>query len=91
MKTILAAILSLFLAWPVLAAVNINTAPQSELESLPGIGPAKSRAIIEHREKNGPFKSVDELARVKGIGKTTVERLRTDITVSTTPQTQKKH
>ncbi len=41
------------------AAVNINTATQAELETLQGIGPAKAKAIIDHRKKNGSFKSAE--------------------------------
>ena len=44
-----------------LAAVNINTASSAELEALPGIGPAKAKSIVEYRQKNGAFKSVEEL------------------------------
>ena len=65
-----------------LAAVNINTAPAQELASLNGIGPAKAQAIVEYREKNGPFKSVHDLAKVKGLGAKTVEKLGKEITVS---------
>ena len=64
-----------------LAAVNINTASVQELTKLQGIGPAKAQAIVQHREKNGQFKSVKELARVKGIGQKTVEQLGSEITV----------
>ncbi|SNX60144.1 competence protein ComEA [Nitrosomonas ureae] len=63
------------------AAVNINTASQAELESLQGIGPAKAKAIIEHREKSGTFASVDDLAKVSGIGQGTIKQLRDVITV----------
>ncbi|WP_293006705.1 ComEA family DNA-binding protein [Nitrosomonas sp.] len=63
------------------AAVNINTASQTELESLQGIGPAKAKAIIEHREKSGTFASVDDLAKVSGIGQGTIKQLRDAITV----------
>ena len=49
-----------------LAAVNINTASSAELEALPGIGPAKAKSIVEYRQKNGAFKSVEELKNVKG-------------------------
>ncbi len=63
------------------AAVNINTASQAELESLQGIGPAKAKAIIEHREKSGTFASVDDLAKVSGIGQGTIKQLRDAITV----------
>lgn len=63
------------------AAVNINTASQAELESLQGIGPAKAKAIIEHRENSGTFASVDDLAKVSGIGQGTIKQLRDVITV----------
>ena len=48
-----------------LAAVNINTASPAELEALPGIGPAKAKSIVEYRQKNGAFKSVEELNKLK--------------------------
>ena len=63
------------------AAVNINTATQAELETLQGIGPAKAKAIIDHRKKNGAFKSADNLEKVNGIGPATLKRLRKDIAV----------
>lgn len=57
--------------------VNINTATAAELDKvLVNVGPAKAQAIVEHRQANGPFKSVEELALVKGIGLKTVERNR---------------
>ncbi len=64
------------------AAVNLNTATQAELETIKGIGPAKSQAIIDYRTKNGPFKSVDDLDNVKGFGKKTVDKIRADVSVS---------
>lgn len=56
--------------------VAINTATAEQLESLPGIGPALAQRIIEHRRQHGPFKSVDELLNVKGIGQKKLEALR---------------
>lgn len=57
-------------------AVELNTASQSDLEALKGIGPVKSKAIIDERTKNGPFKDADDFAtRVKGIGDKTVVSL----------------
>lgn len=64
------------------AAVNINTATQQELEALKGIGPVKAKAILDYRTKNGPFKSVDDLKNVSGIGDKTLEKLRSEIAVS---------
>ena len=48
--------------------VNLNTATVSQLEDLPGIGPALAARIVEHRQKNGAFKSVEDLMAIKGIG-----------------------
>lgn len=56
--------------------VAINTAAQAELERLPGIGPSLAAKIVADRAAKGPFRSVDELDRVSGIGPATVERLR---------------
>ena len=61
--------------------VNINTADQKALEALPGLGPAKAKAVIEHREKNGAFKSVDDLKNVSGIGEKTLEEVKDKVTV----------
>lgn len=48
--------------------VNVNTAGEAELERLPGVGPATAARIIAHRKENGPFRSVDDLLAVSGIG-----------------------
>jgi competence protein ComEA len=61
--------------------VNLNTASAVELATIKGIGPSKAQAIIEHREKNGAFKSVDDLKQVRGIGDKMLEQLRTQVTV----------
>ena len=63
------------------ATVNINTASQTELESLQGIGPAKAKAIIEYREKNGFFASIEDLGKVSGIGSGTLKQLRDVVAV----------
>jgi competence protein ComEA len=67
--------LSLLLAPMAYAGVNVNTASQSQLESLPGIGPSKANAIIEYRTANGTFKSLSQLDAVPGIGPATLKKL----------------
>lgn len=69
-------------ALPVFAAVNLNTATQSELESVKGLGPAKAKAIIAYRESKGGFKSLEELDQVKGFGKASIEKLRGELLVA---------
>lgn len=61
--------------------VNINTADEAALTTLPGIGPAKAQAIISYREENGAFKAVEDLKSVSGIGDKTFERLQDLIVV----------
>lgn len=67
----------IFLMLPMVAfasAVNINTAEPEQIASvLEGVGPVKAASIVAYREANGPFKSVDELTHVRGIGTATVE------------------
>jgi competence protein ComEA len=61
--------------------VNINTADEATLQSLKGIGEKKAKAIIDYRQKNGPFKTVDDLGKVKGIGAKRLGKLKEQITV----------
>ena len=58
------------------APIDLNRAGRSELESLPGIGPVLARRICEHRAHQGPFRSIEELGAVRGIGPRLLERLR---------------
>jgi len=79
-----AALLSLLaVAPPLLAAergLNLNTATQEELVSLPGLGPAKAKAIIDYRNAH-PFKTIEEVKNVRGIGDHLYESLKEKITV----------
>ena len=61
--------------------IDVNSATPDELDSLPGIGPALADAIIEYRTDNGPFASVDELARVPGISARMVDNMRDQVTI----------
>jgi competence protein ComEA len=56
--------------------VDLNTAAEDELTLLKGVGPVRARAIVMDRQRRGPFRSIDEVARVTGIGPVTVEALR---------------
>ena len=67
------------------AAVNINTATAAELDALPGIGAATAKRIVEFRQKNGPFKKIEDLMNVQGIGEKSFLKLRPQITVSPKP------
>ena len=64
------------------AQVNINTATKEQLDGLKGIGPTKAQAIIDYRTKNGPFKTVDDLEKVNGIGPATLKDIRSSVAVS---------
>ena len=65
--------------------VDINSASQEALESLPGIGPVLAQRILEYREANGPFATVEDLQKVEGVGTDTFEKLRELVTVGGTP------
>ena len=61
--------------------ININTASETDLEALPGVGPVTAAAIIDYRTQNGPFSAVDDLIDVSGIGPSTLEQIRPFATV----------
>lgn len=61
--------------------IDLNTADAEELDALPGVGPATAAAIVDHRERHGPFTSVDGLLDVRGIGPAKLEALRELVTV----------
>lgn len=63
------------------AVVNINTATENELAFLPGIGPSRAQAIVAHRQKT-PFKKVEDLRRIKGIGRKSLDKIRAYVTLN---------
>ena len=81
MKLITSLLLTLLLTLPVIGfsaeSININTADKETLMSvIKGVGEKKADAIITYRKENGPFKSVDELANIKGIGQSIIDKHR---------------
>ena len=62
--------------------VNINTASATDFEGLPGIGAKTAARIVEYRQKNGPFKKVEELMNVRGIGEKNFLKLKSQLTVT---------
>jgi competence protein ComEA len=69
--------------------IDINTASETELATLPGIGESKAKAIVEYRAAD-PFRTVDDLKKVKGIGDKTLDALRPNLMVSEAPAAAKK-
>ena len=63
--------------------LDVNLASAAELERLPGVGPALAARIVDVRAREGPFGSVDDLRRVRGVGGATLERLRPRLIVTT--------
>jgi len=67
---------------PVAGTVNINTASATDLEGLPGIGAKTAQRIVEYRQKNGPFKKVEELMNVRGVGEKNFLKLKNQISIA---------
>lgn len=86
MKNVLVGLLLSFLFLlpvnSVMALINLNTAGVAELDTLPGIGPAYAQRIIDYRNANGPFQTIDGVKNVKGIGDATFAKIQSEITVS---------
>ena len=72
-------------ARPLNFQADFNTAPASELSLLPGIGPEMAKRIISEREARGPFRSLDDLTRVRGIGPKTIRQIESMARFSTPP------
>lgn len=75
---------------PPLRSVNINTATETELQKVPGIGPATSKNIVHMRKTYGQFKSVDDLLAIPGIGRKRLDKMRKYLTVGKPPGDPKK-
>ena len=71
--------------------VNLNTATAEQLETLPGIGPDLAQRILDYRTVNGPFKNVDGLLNVKGIGEGKLTKMRDQITVEMSDPSSSAH
>lgn len=84
MRVVVALLAFFVLALPTgaLAQVELNTATAAELAKLPGLGKTKASAVVAYREQNGPFERVEQLDKVSGIGKATVEKLRPHVSVN---------
>jgi len=83
MKRILVLLFALLVSGAAAAALNLNTATKDELVALPGIGPAKAQAIIDYRNQHGPFKSIDEIRKVKGIGEKLFLQIKPELAIGT--------
>ena len=82
-KVIFIASLLLASGWASSAPVNVNTADAKTLaKNINGVGPKKAQAIVTYRESNGPFKSINDLIKVKGIGQKLIERNKADLLFS---------
>jgi competence protein ComEA len=82
LKNFIPTLVAFLLLAPLVQAdpVNVNSADATALaKALNGVGPAKAKAIVAYREKNGPFKTVDQLAMVEGISQKLIDRNRADI------------
>jgi competence protein ComEA len=62
--------------------VNLNTATIAQLQALPGVGAATAKLIVDHRQKNGGFKKIEELMNIKGIGEKSFLKLKPMVTVT---------
>ena len=68
----------------VTSVINVNTASATDLEALPGIGAKTAALIVEYRQKNGPFKKIEELMNVRGVGEKSFLKIKEQVTVTAT-------
>lgn len=81
MKQLLLALVAWLASSVACAAINLNTATKDELVALPGIGPSKAQAILDYRNQHGPFRSVDEIRKVKGIGEKLFAQIKPELSI----------
>ena len=67
-------------------SVDLNTATSEQLQQVPGIGPSTANAIVNFRQKSGPFKKIEDLLAIKGISKARLEKMRPYLTLGHPPQ-----
>ncbi len=67
-------------------SVDLNSATAEQLQHVPGIGPSTAKAIVNFRQKSGPFQKVEDLLAIKGISKTRFEKMRPYLTIGALPQ-----
>ena len=89
MRTIALAALVVLSPLSAFATVNVNTAQQSELQSMPGLDKFKARTIIEYRNQNGSYRSIDDLA--KALGEPAAEKVAGEVTFSGPPYVAPPH
>ena len=89
MRTIALAALVFLSPLPAFATVNVNTAQQSELQSMAGLDKFKARTIIEYRNQNGPYRSIDDVA--KALGEPAAEKVAGEVTFSGPPYVAPPH
>jgi competence protein ComEA len=66
--------------------IDLNSATMEQLQQVPGIGPSTAKAIVNFRQKSGPFQKVEDLLAIKGISKTRFEKMRPYLTIAAVPQ-----
>jgi competence protein ComEA len=82
MKKVVFAVIAFFVASSfAFARLNVNTATQAELEALKDLGPVKAKLIVDYRQKHGDFKTLKDLKKVPGVGASTIDKIKREVTV----------
>ncbi|MBE5527701.1 helix-hairpin-helix domain-containing protein [Laribacter hongkongensis] len=85
MKRLMMGLVAVLISTATMAAVDVNSATQAQLEDVKGLGPVKAKAIIDYRQKNGPFKTLDDLDKVEGFGRKSIDKLRAELSIGNRP------